>query len=235
MFLSWLKGRGKSVGAGAACVDDLGKTLRGMSVFKDLSDDTITELCTQMESMAVKKGTVVIRQGDEGDYFYAIVHGKAEVTRREGGGQASSGGGVRVAVLTAGMGFGDEALVSCANRNATVTMVEDGVLLRLSRVHFDDLLKAPRLRWLSGVEGRSEVARGAQWLDVRAEDEHLWRSLQGSPCIPLENIRAGAASLDKAKLYVCYCETGRQSATAAFLLTQMGYRAAVLRGGLRQY
>jgi len=42
-----------------------------------------------------------------------------------------------------------------------------------------------------------------------------------------------AVKLDKAKLHICFCENGRLSATAAFLLSQMGYRVAVLRGGLR--
>lgn len=228
MFLSWLKGRAKDAVSGPSRIDDLEKTLRGMAAFKDLSDDIIAGLSGQMEPMRVKKGTVVIRQGDEGDFFYAIVEGKAVVTRQDGGGTT------KLAELGPGVGFGDEALVSCANRNATVTMAEDGLLLRLSRERFDELLKAPRLKWFSAAEARHEVAAGAQWLDVRTEEEHLWRSFHESLCIPLARIREGAATLDKAKLYVCYCETGRQSATAAFLLTQMGCRAAVLRGGLRK-
>ena len=38
--------------------------------------------------------------------------------------------------------------------------------------------------------------------------------------------------LDKETLYICYCERARLSATAAFLLSQMGYEVAVLQGGL---
>ena len=39
--------------------------------------------------------------------------------------------------------------------------------------------------------------------------------------------------LDKAASLVCYCQTGRVSASAAYLLWQFGYKVAVRRGGLR--
>jgi len=34
-------------------------------------------------------------------------------------------------------------------------------------------------------------------------------------------------------MYICYCENGRQSSTAAFLLRQRGYNVGVLRGGVQ--
>jgi rhodanese-related sulfurtransferase len=254
---------GRAAGAErqTAGVTDWPSTLKHMPVFRGLSDDVLTEMCVRMEPVRVKTGQVIIREGDEGDYYYAIVAGRARVTRKSGASgvdraaaEALSAGvlveqGRRskldpdtaaahqqqdVALLQSGVGFGEEALVSGLKRNATVTMVEGGVLMRLSRQDFNELLKAPRLKWLSGPESASEVQRGAKYLDVRSEREHLWGNLQGSTCIPLQDLRERAAELDRDVLHICYCESGRQSATAAFLLSQMGFRAAVLRGGLRR-
>ena len=39
--------------------------------------------------------------------------------------------------------------------------------------------------------------------------------------------------IDKAKEYVAYCDNGRQSSTAAFLLVQSGFKVEVMRGGLK--
>jgi len=39
--------------------------------------------------------------------------------------------------------------------------------------------------------------------------------------------------LDVNGRYICYCENGRLSATAAFLMRQNGYQVSVLQGGLK--
>jgi hypothetical protein len=52
--------------------------------------------------------------------------------------------------------------------------------------------------------------------------------------IPLATIRNNYSRLDKARRYIVYCDTGRRSAAAAFLLVQRGFDAAVLEGGLNQ-
>ena len=48
-----------------------------------------------------------------------------------------------LAELKGGDAFGEEALVSEARRNATVTAVRDGELLRLGKAHFTELLREP--------------------------------------------------------------------------------------------
>ncbi|HEY1181142.1 MAG TPA: rhodanese-like domain-containing protein [Rhodocyclaceae bacterium] len=39
--------------------------------------------------------------------------------------------------------------------------------------------------------------------------------------------------MDKRREYIVYCQTGRRSAAAAFLLSQRGFKVALLDGGLR--
>ena len=137
-----------------------------------------------------------------------------------------------LADLKSGDAFGEEALVSEARRNATVTMKTDGALLRLSRKDFAELLREPLLHRLSAEEARDKIARGAQWVDVRYPSEYQYDKLAGAINIPLSEIRNAFGVLDKGKEYVLYCQSGRRSAAAAFLLAQRGYRAFVLAGGL---
>jgi rhodanese-related sulfurtransferase len=76
------------------------------------------------------------------------------------------------------------------------------------------------------------VQSGAGLLDVRTEDEFKRGAVKGSVNVPLYVLRIKAANLDRSRRYVAYCQTGRRSCAAAFLLAQRGFDVAVLRGGL---
>src|SRR5438046_7324675 len=136
-------------------------------------------------------------------------------------------GGVsmQLAEMKSGDAFGEEALVSEARRNATVTMKTDGALLRLSRKDFAELLREPLLHRLSAEEARDKIARGAQWVDVRYPSEYQYDKLAGAINIPLSEIRNAFGVLDKGKEYVLYCQGGRRRAAAAYLLDRCGFCA----------
>ena len=61
----------------------------------------------------LQPGDVVIKQGDEGDYFYVIVKGRCVVTRET----PLNKEGIKLAELGIGDTFGEEALIS--ERSAT--------------------------------------------------------------------------------------------------------------------
>jgi len=106
--------------------------------------------------------------------------------------------------------------------------------MQLARRDFEELLKEPQLRWLAPAEAANEVTKGAKWLDVRSRDDRCPDgSLPGAIRVPIEDIREAAEALDKNALHICYCRNARLSATAAFILSQMGFRVGVLQGGLR--
>jgi rhodanese-related sulfurtransferase len=146
--------------------------------------------------------------------------------------KSDSGKVVVLSELGEGEGFGEEALLSDEPRNATVTMKSDGSLMRLTRQDFDQLLKAPLVHWVSAADARALVQSGAGLLDVRTEDEFKRGAVKGSVNVPLYVLRIKAANLDRSRRYVAYCQTGRRSCAAAFLLAQRGFDVAVLRGGL---
>lgn len=198
------------------------------NIFHRIPAGNIQAVFMHMESVSFKAGENVINQGDDGDYYYFIRKGRCVVNHTS----AKSGKVIKLAELEAGQGFGEEALISGAKRNATITMLTDGSLMRLAKQHFDQLLKAPVLQTYSFDQAKDAVKSGAVWLDVRLESEHKNVSIPGSLNIPLYMLRIKAASLDKDRKYVVYCDTGRRSASAAYLLSERGINAAVLNGGL---
>lgn len=197
--------------------------------FLRIPPPNIQAMFMRLQEMPVKAGWEIIKQGDEGDFYYIICRGKCTVTR-----ESASGASVTLAQLGNGDAFGEEALLSNAKRNATIRMETDGLLMRLSKSDFEELLKAPVLHNVSFDEATEMVDGGtAAFLDVRLESEHKAGCIEGSHNIPLFMLRLKAEELDAGKRYICYCETGRRSSAAAFLMSERGFESCVLRGGLQ--
>ena len=198
------------------------------TIFAPLPPARIDELFRRFERRPCARGEVVIREGDEGDYYYVIESGRFQVSRTVGGAE------VVLAELKTGDAFGEEALVSEAKRNATVTALTDARLLRLDRRHFNELLREPLLRRLGYAEALDKVRRGALWLDVRYPSEYQYDKLAGAINVPLAEVRNMFAVLDRSKEYIAYCQSGRRSAAAAFLFAQRGFKVWLLEGGLKK-
>lgn len=198
-----------------------------VGAFASLPPANIQALLAKFSRVAVKRGETIIKQGDPGDYYYLIESGRCKVSRIVGGSS------MHLAELKEGDAFGEEALVVDTVRNATVTMNTNGMLLRLSKKDFDQLLCAPLLQKVSGEEAERRVAAGATWIDVRFPAEYRSDGYPGAINIPLNDVRQASASLDPAKDYIVYCQTGRRSSAAAFLLSQRGLHAVLLDGGMR--
>ncbi len=194
--------------------------------FSQLPPAHIDELLRRFERVESKKGELIIREGTEGDFYYLVESGRCQVERMIGGVSMT------LAELKSGDTFGEEALASESKRNATVTMKTDGSLLRLSKQDFNALLREPLLRGLSMEQAKQKVLGGAEWIDVRYPSEYQYDKLPGAVNIPLSEIRNAIGALDMDKEYVVYCQSGRRSSAAAFLLAQRGYRVYVLEGGL---
>jgi len=208
--------------------DDWMTTLLQTQAFHRIPPANIQAIFLRMQRMNCRVGEVIIQQGAEGDYFYAIVNGKCLVTRET----PLNRSGLKLAELGIGDTFGEEALISEAKRNATVTMLTDGALMRLNKKDFRELMNEPLVQWLDYPQAREVIARGGQWLDVRLPSEHQNVAIEGSLNVPLYFIRLKISTLDRSRPYVVYCDTGRRSSAAAFILVERGFNAYVLRGGL---
>lgn len=202
--------------------------IRQSELFKNLPPENIEKMFSHMETVHMSQGDTVIREGDEGDYYYLLVSGKATVTRRD-----KAGGKPQVlAELNEPKGFGEEALISNAKRNATITMTAPGTVMRLSKDAFNEQVKDPLVTWLSPMQAQDKIAKGARWIDVRDAGAAQQKRLRDAITIPIQDLRQRLSELSKDIPYICYCENGRMSSTAAFVMRQQGFDASVLRGGL---
>lgn len=192
-------------------------------IFRMLPASSIEEMFRRMTQMDVKVGQCIIRQGEDGDYYYLIQNGRAEVRRGDPGGVESV-----VAVLEAGQAFGEEALVSGNKRNATIKMLTDGNLLRLGKNDFSELLKKPLLHEVGREDAIRKIQSGAQLLDVRTPAEFNLKHHTGAINIPLKDIREAMNKLNPEQEYLVYCQSGRRAAAATFILAQQGFKAAAL-------
>ncbi|HKQ30631.1 MAG TPA: cyclic nucleotide-binding domain-containing protein [Burkholderiales bacterium] len=196
--------------------------------FEKLPAANMSGLFGRLESMDVKPGQVLIKQGDPGDYYYIIKTGRVNVSRK-----SDKDGKVTVlGELKDGDSFGEEALVSGAPRNANVIALTPGTLMRLAKSDFDQLLREPLVKQVTLPEVQKMAQGGAVLIDVRTEAEFGQGSVKGAINLPLYALRLKAKALDSAKKYVVCCQTGNRSAAAAFLMSQRGFDVCVLRGGL---
>jgi len=210
--------------------DDWMTMLLQTKAFHKIPPANIQAIFMRMQQINYKKGDVVLKQGTEGDYFYVLTGGIGMVTRET----PLSKDGIKLAELSVGDTFGEEALISDAKRNATVTMTTDGSVMRLGKDDFRKLLNEPMLDWVSYAEAEKIVTDGGKWLDVRLPSEYDNYHMDDAVNIPLYFIRLKISTLDRDCTYVVCCDTGRRSSAGAYILSERGYQAYVLRDGINR-
>ena len=104
--------------------------------------------------------------------------------------------------------------------------------MRLAKDDFLTLLKEPLVDRIDERETVTRVQAGALLLDVRLDSEFRRANLKGSINVPLSQLRKHAASLSTGSKVIVYCDTGRRSTAAAFLLSERGFDVAVLQNGI---
>ncbi len=208
--------------------DDWMTILLQTKAFHRIPPANIQALFMRMQRMDFAAGDTIIKQGDEGDFFYAIAKGTCTVIRET----PLNREGIKLAELTVGDTFGEEALIADTKRNATITAATDVIVMRLGKEDFHTLLNEPLLEWVDRDAANFIIARGGQWLDVRLPSEFERSHLQGAINLPLYFIRLKLKSLDRNVPYVTYCDTGRRSSAAAYILAERGFKASVLKGGM---
>lgn len=212
-------------------IDD-GKTwmclLLRAKAFRRIPANNIQAFINNSSEIAVRAGEPVVRQGEPATNYYLVKTGRFRVTRQE----AQTGQETELAVLEAGSAFGEDALISHGRRSASVIALEDSTVIRLSKQDFTNLVVNPVLQPISPQEALSRSAQGATLIDVRSPDHYRSNGLPSSINIPLAELRSHAATLDRRREWVVYCDNGNLSAAAAFVLGEFGLRTYLLAGGL---
>jgi MFS family permease len=105
------------------------RLLGNVPIFTPLMGPTLEHLVSRLVPVVVEAGTVVVKQGDEGDRFYVVAEGELDV----------SADGKPLSSLGPGGYFGEIALLREVPRTASVTARTRSVLYALDR---DDFLAA---------------------------------------------------------------------------------------------
>jgi CRP-like cAMP-binding protein len=106
----------------------LTKVVQQNILFRNFKSEEHASIVEAFECIHSKAGEIIIRQGDSGEYFYIIEHGKLDVFMESCG--------IRIKVgrsLTNGDYFGELALMYNTPRAATVVSIEASVLWRIDR------------------------------------------------------------------------------------------------------
>ncbi len=197
-------------------------------LFSRIPSSNIQKIFTILEEIEVKAGDEIIKQDERGDYYYVIKSGKCQVSRAVGVSKKL----VKLAVFQPGDGFGEEALVGNTTRNANVTMLTDGILMRMTKGDFSELIKAPVVQAIDYESACELVEHGGRWLDVRFLDEYQNNGMSGSDNVPVNMLRLQSDKLTKSRPYIAYSNTGERSSVAAYLLCSLGFDASHLTGGI---
>lgn len=195
-------------------------------LFSRVPAANIRQIIQRLQCLNLAKGTHVINEGEQGERCYFLRRGSAHVSHRVDD-QLHV-----LAQLTIGACFGEEALLSDTPRNASVTLLTDSQVLYLDRADFLALLKAPVTQEIAFSDVGRLLEQGAQWLDVRRFDEYERGHAAQALHMPLDLLRLKTRMFEKSKVYLCYCDNGKRSQSAVFLLTQLGFQAYVLRDGV---
>jgi CRP-like cAMP-binding protein len=191
-------------------------------LFQKLQDEFISQLFQVMDEKIYNAGQKVIRQGEEGDYFYLIKEGRCNVSRFNG----------KIDIDLAELGptgsFGEEALLTKADRNATVTMITDGRLMRISKKDFEQFMYQPVVHWIAPTEAAKLLKSGAVPVDVRQSNASQ-KALKNAIKIPYLSLRNELEKLDKDKSYLILCDDSREGAVASYLFSKFGLDGYILR------
>lgn len=98
-------------------------------LFHGLPDDKLAEIAGRLRLVEVRKGNMLVQQGDEGNSFYVILAGRFAVS------VAGQRGGL--AILGVGDTVGEIAFFAGIKRTTTVTALRHSVVVEIDRLGFE--------------------------------------------------------------------------------------------------
>jgi small-conductance mechanosensitive channel/CRP-like cAMP-binding protein len=110
------------------------RALRGIDLFRPLSDDELRFAASLFKTLHYAAGEKLIREGDPGDSFCVVDHGEVEVSKELAGKRRT------LARLMEGQFFGEMALLTGEPRSASVTAVTDVDVFTIDKGGFHDVL-----------------------------------------------------------------------------------------------
>lgn len=108
--------------------------LKKTHVFHGLSDEQLSLVAGVLQEVTASTNTELYKEGDAADSFFLVFNGKVQLSTR------SRNEEVELTILVAGDYFGEEALFPDRIRNASASVAEDAVLLKIPQNSLFELL-----------------------------------------------------------------------------------------------
>ncbi len=205
--------------------------VRDSLAFRRMPLECVESAFQRMHVVSARTGEEIVREGEEGDAFYILQSGRAEVWQTG----IYDDGPRKVAELQAGDTFGCEALITGKLRCETVRITEDATIMVLGHEDFEDLVSKQLVRSVNPQVAKSMIETGYQVLDVRYAEEYEYQHILGATLIPLHELRDRIDELDQSARYIVYCHSGSRSAVAALKLSQRNLDVVTVEGGIRDW
>jgi len=207
-------------------MDGLERALR-VGALAQVPSEQVQQILLRFEERRVAAGESVYEQGDPGDGFFIVQSGAAEVYRDDAGGKRQ-----RFGVLGPGDTFGEQSLVTGEAREAGVSMLTEGALIRISSEDFKELICQPLVRTVNPDEVSALVDAGGCWLDVRETSTDAIELSRYAVKMPLSTLRAKRGTLSRERPYIVYADDARVETLACFLLAEVGLSSFMLDGAV---
>ena len=139
-LLPALRGLGL-LGSASLYEDEIFEIIDHISLFEDLTQNEVTQLCAKMECFCAKRGDVIMKEGDDGDFLVIILTGQVAVVKT-----GRDGNDKQLAVVGPGASLGEMSLINGKPRLATCVAKEPTDMAVLTRdTLYDTLVLHPSL------------------------------------------------------------------------------------------
>lgn len=113
----------------------LSKDLKTYNYFSGLSDAAFEDLSEKIRPVTFSAGSMIIKEGEEGETFYFVKEGRVEILKMGRGGKE-----ILLSVIGKGRGLGEKSLLTYAARSTSVRALTDVVLYSLHKSDFEDIV-----------------------------------------------------------------------------------------------
>jgi len=196
-------------------------------VMQNIPAANLQGVMMRMQESPVSEGEMIITEGEEGDFYYLLHRGQAAILKWDEDKQEQT----ELSRLGPGASFGEDALLSDCPRGSSVQMLTDGIVLKLGKEDFIELIQHPLSESVNYEEACAIVEDGGKWLDVRSPEAFEKGHLPGAINMPHQTLRFQIPSLSDEHHYVIISQSGRRALASAFLFLERGFHVSTLDGG----
>ena len=188
----------------------LQEVFASLPLFAELSEDAIESILQESQWISLPGGATLFQEGDPGNALYLVTSGALVALVRQADGRE-----VVVANIHAGETVGEMAVISGEPRSATVLMLRDSSLLRITKETFERLVGEHPTAMLQLtrqlVRRLFETTRGGG----PASTAKTIALLPGGPTVPCRNLAQDlAAQLAERGQRICVLDSRESARTA---------------------